>query len=142
MSADAPTTPPTLLDGRYPSLAVLKAAHAALLRTFGTGTDPSPDAVRAVRDFLKAGAATGAILDTPDDRIQAQGLLDYWATRAGTAARKTANRGGRDATAAVPLTFEDTLLKEFNDDDAVRGVVEAARAWYAGLPPADQALTG
>src|SRR5438067_1601025 len=146
-------------DGRFGSLAAMKLAHTQLLRSVGTTRISSPEALAPVIEFLKSGVETGAALDTPGDRIQAQGLLDYWATVIETTARKLKqNRpsgpdvAGESAAiqgapvaeastqAAVPrIRYEDTLLKEFDDESAHS---EALRAdlWYESLSPGDQAL--
>ena len=58
---------------RFDSLAALRSAHAALLRV--TDDEPTPGDLDRVAEFLRKAAATGAILDTPDDRKQAQGLI-------------------------------------------------------------------
>jgi YD repeat-containing protein len=62
----------------YASLAELKEAHSRLLKRYREY--PVSKIVSEVEYFLERGVVTGALLDVPDDRRSAQGLLDYWVT--------------------------------------------------------------
>ena len=65
---------------RYPSLAMLQAAHNGLLKRQRQKGD-APAFLAEVAGFLREGTATGALLDADADRRTAQGLLDYWVAR-------------------------------------------------------------
>ena len=74
-------------DGAFHSLAAMRAAHNELLKRKRDEGD-TPALLGAAVDFVRSGAATGAVLDLEDDRQAAQGLLTYWANalyRAGEA---------------------------------------------------------
>src|SRR6516225_666605 len=71
------TDSPPPAASRFASLSALREQHAELLRS--VSPEQLADAQRElVLDFLRRGAATGAVLDAPKDRQIAQGLLDYW----------------------------------------------------------------
>ncbi len=134
------------MPDNFPSLTAMKAAHVELLRSYGTARDLDADRANAVLAFIRAGVATGAVLDTPDDRAQAQGLLDYWTTVIVSAARKlptdSTDPGAKNdvAAAVAALKFNDTLLKDY-DAGTIRTIITAADSWYTSLPPGDRALT-
>jgi energy-coupling factor transporter ATP-binding protein EcfA2/cytochrome c-type biogenesis protein CcmH/NrfG len=62
----------------YPSMSTLKEAHVALLRRHRQGGDVG--LLDNVEEFLTRGSATGVYLDSIDDRMAGQSLLDYWVT--------------------------------------------------------------
>ena len=62
----------------YPSIASLKEAHARLLKRHHSGE--TNEMLAEIEAFIKQGRATGALLDSDDDRWAGQSLLDYWAT--------------------------------------------------------------
>ncbi|MBL8055253.1 MAG: hypothetical protein JNK29_01080, partial [Anaerolineales bacterium] len=64
----------------FPSLAALKAAHAELLRRLREGGE-TPEMLAAIEGAIRRGSAAGALLDSEDERWQAQNILDYWGTR-------------------------------------------------------------
>ncbi len=64
----------------FASLAALKAAHADLLRRQREARN-APDLLAEVEQAIRRGAVTGVLLDTEDERWQAQNILDYWSTR-------------------------------------------------------------
>ena len=117
---------------RFASLSALRSAHADLLRV--TDDDPTPGDLDRVADFLRKAAATGAILDTPDDRKQAQGLIDYWAASLQSEYRDACRKLGPDA---LQIKTGDLVLNEF-DAGSIRQLAEAAQDWLDGLPPETQ----
>jgi hypothetical protein len=141
--------PPTLDAGSpraepFDSLAAMQAAQTALTETVGADV-LDPENVRRIRDFVARGRATGSLLDTREERMQAQSLLNYWAGRLSTAIRaaRQGDSPGANLPAggdeAQPIRFEDALLEEF-DQTSVRTAAEAAGRRYGGLSAADQAL--
>src|SRR5262245_2149171 len=87
----------------YHSLTELKATHSRLLKSYvqfdqREATAPPrlpPELLAQMREFIRRGRATGAILDNLDDRWDSQGMLDYWATvlyQAGDAKDKETGR--------------------------------------------------
>jgi hypothetical protein len=114
----------------------MQAAHAALAETVGAAV-LDPENARKIREFVGRGRATGAVLDAKDERMQAQGLLNYWAGRLSTAIRAASRAGG--AGGAWRIRFEDALLAE-PDPRTVRAAVAAADAWLQSLPEAEREL--
>lgn len=116
-------TPPALLDG----LAALRQAHLALLTRLeeATGDEADPrrerEAVRAlqpdIQQLVVTGARTGALIEDPRERSDAQVLLDYWRSALG------------HAGVLVPGTrleaFDASRLPELPDE----------RCPYVGLEP-------
>jgi len=66
-------------ESAFHSLSALRNAHGELLRS-QPPAGAEPGLVASVESFLRRGQATGALLDSPDDRWSAQSALDYWAT--------------------------------------------------------------
>jgi len=117
-------------DGPFRSTTALQAAHAELLASV---SEPLTDGdTGRVERYLKRVVATGAVLDLPRDRRQAQGLIDYWvATLLGQA--ETAS----DATRRRKP--ELTLLAAF-DPATVRQAAAHADALIATLTPQERVL--
>lgn len=59
------------------SLSELRSRHSAMLQRARSAADggPSPGEILG---FLESASRTGAMLDDPDDRDRAQGILDHW----------------------------------------------------------------
>lgn len=74
MSETALATSPVVPFG---SLSELRGEHAKLMRG-ARRQGPDGDLLARVRSFLDRAQATGTILDEPNDRDSAQGVLDYW----------------------------------------------------------------
>ncbi|MFO7169491.1 MAG: hypothetical protein DIU80_015815 [Chloroflexota bacterium] len=74
------TSAPPLAPGQpFPSLAALRAAHTELLKR--TQREGHTEALlEDASNFITSGVATGALLDSEEDRDAAQSLLDYWST--------------------------------------------------------------
>jgi hypothetical protein len=87
-----------------------------------------------VLDFLRRGAATGAVLDAPKDRQIAQGLLDYWKATLYTqrrSAQETAQTE-RDLS-SIPLA----RLADFDEQNLAQ-LAAAAEEAVAKLAPQEQ----
>lgn len=88
-------------QARYPNLTALRTAHRRLLER-RRQAGKTPDFLDDVESFIQRGQAAGVLLNSDDDRLNAQNLLDYWANELYHAQRDTA----------------DTTLAEFNPDEA------------------------
>lgn len=72
--------PPSAAPLPYRSLEALREAHSDLMQRFSR-LSVEPEALVAVRNFLREGRQTGVILDSSSERRAAQSLLDYWSTQ-------------------------------------------------------------
>lgn len=111
------TSTPTTADEasvRFPSQASLRAAHRELLQRRRL-SDETPEFWVAVDAFIRRGQATGALLDSDEDRWSSQSLLDYWA----------------NALYHAGLEPPDATLAEF--DPALAPPLEDAQCPYLGL---------
>jgi tetratricopeptide (TPR) repeat protein/energy-coupling factor transporter ATP-binding protein EcfA2 len=61
----------------YTSLSSLKEAHTALLKGHD---DDDCGLLDSIEEFVRRGSATGVYLDSYDERLAGQSLLDYWVT--------------------------------------------------------------
>jgi len=95
------TEPQTL----YTSLASLKEVHLQLFKRYRA--EESDAVLEDVEAFLRKGAASGALLDSDQDRSDAQSLLDYWVT-----VLYRAERIPPDATLAE---FDPAMAPELSD---------------------------
>jgi len=91
---------------RFPSLASVRAAHTELLKRHREQGDV-PELIAAMEDFIRRGQASGALIDSDEDRLAAQSLLDYWATRH--------YRTGRPTPDATLAEFDPNLAPELSD---------------------------
>jgi hypothetical protein len=92
----------------------MRVAHSELLKQYrqlASGSEVLCD----VDEFIVRAIATGALLDSDEDRWAAQGLIDYWST--------TLLRVGR--------TVSDATLADF--DPALAPVLPDAQCPYLGL---------
>ena len=64
---------------QFDSLEVMRDEHTRLLKLF-YADGATPNVVAQIRPFLARGQATGTSLDRPDERLEAQRILDQWGT--------------------------------------------------------------
>lgn len=91
---------------RFPSLASLRAAHSDLLQRRRDSQETHEFLVE-INDFIRQGQATGALLDTDDERWATQSLLDYWAN--------ALDHAGIEPPEATLAEFDPTLAPELDD---------------------------
>ncbi len=105
----SPTDPgsATAAADAFPSLSALRSAHNELLEAHREQGD-SESFWQEIESFLLRGRATGALLDSEDERWAAQSLLDYWAA--------TGYSIGREMPDAVLEEFDPTLAPEIPDE--------------------------
>jgi hypothetical protein len=125
-----------MISDAFSSLEALRSGHADLLQSISDAeqslTEPEID---RIRDFLRRAAAAGRVLDTPADRKQAQGLLDYWsATLYSQGQRQQPGSAGVER-----LPKEETVLAEF-ETGTIGEIARAAEAWFRNVPPGDRDL--
>src|SRR5262249_41028858 len=127
----ATETPPAAgpISGPFPSLAALRECHAELLRTIPEGETDRHEG--RILDFLKWGAATGAVLDQPQDRDTAQGLLDYWKATLYTQQRRGQARRASGQGADASVRLPPVILKDF-DPETITRILGDAERWFAG----------
>jgi hypothetical protein len=92
---------------RFPSLPVIRAAHAELLQRRRLGEEV-PEFAATVRVFIRQTQATGAILDDEAERQAAQSLLDFWANQL--------VRSDLETPEATLAGFDPTLAPELPDE--------------------------
>lgn len=112
-----PTMPAS--DERFPTLAALRYAHQELLRAMREGSEIA-QYTETIVAFIQRGIATGKLLESEDDRLTAQSLLDYWSA--------TLYRAG--------LVSPDATLAEF--DPQLEPELDDASCPYVGLDPFDE----
>src|SRR4029077_17081007 len=81
-------------------------------------------------DVGKGGAATGQLLDAPEDRRQVQGLIDYWVATLQSQRGSSVQRGR--------MKLEDRLLAPFDHEPLARAVA-AADDWLNEQEKSDPA---
>lgn len=91
----------------FPSFAALRAAHSELLKRQREAN--ASDTFAAVIEFMQRAQATGAWLDSEEDREAAQSLLDYWAA--------ILYRAGYEPPEALLAEFDPALAPELADKD-------------------------
>lgn len=111
---------------RFESLAAVRAEHARLLAQM-PGDTLTPELRDQVLAFLARGAATGAVLDSPEDRSAAQGILNYW----------TATLYTPDQPKVPDVGLQSRVLAAFNEPGA-GDASAAASAALAGLSEPDR----
>lgn len=98
----------TLIDAPlFPSLAALRITHSKLLEAHRTQAETT-EFWQTVEAFLQRGSRSGALLDREDERLTAQGLLDYWAA--------TAVSMGRTIPDAALIDFDPMLAPELPEE--------------------------
>jgi hypothetical protein len=112
----------------FRSLSELRGEHAKLMRG-ARGQGPDGDLHEQVGNFLERAQATGAVLDEPNDRDSAQGVLDYWtawlfsAPDAAALSATPAVLAAFDPKNATPLATTDEPymgLRAFSENDSDR----------------------
>jgi len=122
---------------RFHSLAHLQDEHSKLVRTAGRNVS-DPRNRQLISDFVTAAVATGAVLETKDERAAAQGLIGYWTARLIATTREVARPvavaagGSDDPEVTDPLESIDTLLAEF-DPAQVTAATTRTDAWVGTL---------
>lgn len=101
-------------DAAFPSLFDLRSTHVQLLTEQRKGK-PFDALAPEVTSFVVRARQTGAVLDAEEQRVAAQGLIDYWLTRL-------------DRT-AVP--FDDATLADF--DESLAPELPDEKCPYVGL---------
>ena len=104
----------TLACCQMPSLSSLRSAHSELLKRHRE-SGSTPELLKEVEEFIYRGRATGALLDTDEDRWASQSLLDYWSA--------ILYRAGHEPPDATLAEFDSALAPELDD----------ARCPYLGL---------
>lgn len=99
---------PVVDPNRFTSLAAMRVTHTALLRQY-RAQGSSRELLDAAARFLGQASATGAVLDSDDDRMAAQSLLDYWAAILTRADYPTTRAVLDDFDPALSPTLADAL---------------------------------
>jgi tetratricopeptide (TPR) repeat protein len=78
------STPSLPKEGKakpYESLVEIRAAYNNLARAYrkSLGSEPSEDLLNEAGEFIERGRKTGTILDDPEERSEAQNMLNFWA---------------------------------------------------------------
>ena len=74
---------PTVDD--YTSLTDLQAAHVTLVKAGRDVLDPA--VAPRITDFIRGAVQAGKALENPDERLAAQGLINFWTARLSAASR-------------------------------------------------------
>ncbi|MBF2046883.1 MAG: AAA family ATPase [Elainella sp. C42_A2020_010] len=101
------TTNPKADDIRFPSLSSLRVAHSELLKLHREQGNQA-DVLTQIEQFMLKGRATGAVLDSEDDRWAAQGILDYWSS--------LLYRAGQEPPDTTLVDFDPSLAPDLSDD--------------------------
>ncbi|MGZ5451126.1 MAG: nSTAND1 domain-containing NTPase [Thermoanaerobaculia bacterium] len=102
------------MNDAFPSLFDLRSTHVQLLAEQRKGT-PFESLAPDVTSFVVRARQTGAVLDAEEQRIAAQGLIDYWLTRLDP----------------VAVPFDDATLAEF--DESLAPELPDDKCPYVGL---------
>ncbi|WP_017302003.1 hypothetical protein [Nodosilinea nodulosa] len=94
-------------DSRFPSVASLRAAHSELLKRYRE-RENDPEVFAEVVQLIHQGRATGALLDSEDDRWAAQSLLDYW--------NSLLYRAGLEPPDTTLVDFDPAVAPSLSDD--------------------------
>jgi WD40 repeat protein/tetratricopeptide (TPR) repeat protein len=118
----------------FPSLDALQDAHIELVK----GADPdvlTPEVANAIADLIRKAVQTGKVLDNPDDRAAAQGLINFWTARLGAASRPAWRRKASTLpAAAVPLLPAEETRLEAWVPATVQKAADDADHWLATDP--------
>jgi hypothetical protein len=151
----APSSTPAAPADSYKSVAEILADHTKLLGELPE--EPGLGDRERVVEFVRKAAGAGAVLDSPDDRRQAQGLIDYWAASLWqptslAMAAATKAQGPIDSAPATQFTGArgagggsgrgknpGTVLAPFNPATLTEAMDSATR-WIGTLSEDDQAL--
>jgi hypothetical protein len=100
MSENTTTSNLTADGDRFPSLTAMRNAHSEMLKLHREkGTEP--EIIAKIEQLINKGRATGAFLDSEDDRWAAQSLLDYW--------NSLLYRAGYETTDAILADLDSSL---------------------------------
>src|SRR5882724_272286 len=106
-SPSAPTSAPP----PFPTPESLRAAHADLLRRRRFNDDASESVkeqfLEEVRTFIERGRSTGVLLESDEERSNAQTLLNYWSN--------ALCHAGQSVTDALLAEFDDSQAPELED---------------------------
>jgi tetratricopeptide (TPR) repeat protein len=71
-----------ILPTPYESLLDMRTAYNDLARSYRTSLngEPAEEMLDQASEFIERGRETGALLDNPDERSEAQNMLNFWAT--------------------------------------------------------------
>jgi WD40 repeat protein len=102
---------PNEIESGFPSLAALRAVHGDLLKQYrqdqDNGMPLTAQLLSNIEAFIRRGQATGALLDSEDDRWATQSLLDYWIA--------ILYRSGFEPPEATLADFDSSLAPELDD---------------------------
>ena len=110
MSSTNVSPNPEITTITFPSLAALRVAHNELLKQHRQVQDEdlSEQLRGKIEAFIHQGKATGALLDSEDDRWAAQSLLDYWTS--------VLSRSGYKPPEATLADFDLSLAPKLDDN--------------------------
>jgi uncharacterized protein YjbI with pentapeptide repeats len=117
----------------FGSISELREAGDALLHAYHDEATAETERAEKVVQFVRRASATGALLDTPRDRREAQSLIDYWISNS-----YRTNQGdvpGREALSRV-----ENQLRRFNED-LVKEAVKSGQAYIESIDGERVALT-
>jgi WD40 repeat protein/energy-coupling factor transporter ATP-binding protein EcfA2 len=111
MNSASVSPTPNKIENSFPSLAALRAVHGDLLKQYRqdqeNGLPLTAQRLSDIEAFVRRGQATGALLDSEDDRWAAQSLLDYWIA--------ILYRAGFEPPEATLADFDLSLAPELDD---------------------------
>ncbi|MEP0786237.1 GAF domain-containing protein [Trichocoleus sp. DQ-A1] len=108
----------------FPSLSSLRSAHSELLKRHRE-SGSTTKLLAEMEEFIYRGRATGALLDTDEDRWASQSLLDYWSA--------ILYRAGREPPDATLAEFDSALAPELDDAQCPYLGLEAFREEKSNL---------
>jgi len=91
----------------YSSLSALREAHMLLLKSYRS--DEPNGAFAEIEAFLRQAKATGALLDSENDRTVSQSLMDYWVTVLYRAKRTPPEATLAEFDPSLAPTLDDSL---------------------------------
>lgn len=126
----SPPAPPVAAD-RFRSVAEMKRKHVALSDTVRESV-LAPGHPERIAEFVRKTAATGAVLESRNDRAAAQGLINFWNALLSTERAEDWEKRGRPES-GPGKDDTPTLLAGYNAA-AVKEEVDRADAWFEALP--------
>jgi hypothetical protein len=119
MSENTTTSNPTADGDCFPSLTALRNAHSEML-TLHREKGNEPEIIAKIEQLINKGRATGALLDSEDDRWAAQSLLDYW--------NSLLYRAGHEPPDAILVDLDLSLIPDIPiDDNAIYRDIQTPR---------------
>jgi WD40 repeat protein len=110
MSENTKTSNPAADGDRFPSLTALRIAHSEML-TLHRKWGNVPEMKAKIEQLINKGRATGALLDSEDDRWAAQSLLDYW--------NSLLYRAGQEPPDTTLVDFDPSLSPDLGIDKRI-----------------------